>query len=121
MGFISKIEFTGTPVTDVGRARAFYEGVLGLQPTREALGGALVEYHLGAGIFTIACLGADFKPSAHGTFVAFEVEDLDDALERLVAHGVQATSAIIELPTSRFAMVSDPDGNQLMLHEARPA
>ena len=35
---ITEIAFTGTPVTDMQRARAFYEGVLGLRPTKESLG-----------------------------------------------------------------------------------
>ncbi len=34
-----EIAFTGTPVTDIKRPRAFYEGVLGLKPTMEADGG----------------------------------------------------------------------------------
>ena len=35
---ITEIAFTGTPVTDIKRAREFYEGVLGLNPTLETLG-----------------------------------------------------------------------------------
>lgn len=49
-----EIAFTGTPVTDIERARAFYEGVLGLKPTMEADGGLWVEYDIGNGVFGIA-------------------------------------------------------------------
>ena len=33
---ITEIAFTGTPVTDIKRAREFYEGVLGLKPAMES-------------------------------------------------------------------------------------
>lgn len=118
---ITKIEFTGTPVSDIKRARAFYENTLGLNPTREALGGKLVEYHLGTGIFTIACLGAEWKPSADGTFVAFEVDNLEAEVERLRHKGVTLITDIIEIPTSRFVLILDPDGNKIMMHKATTA
>jgi len=36
---IAEIAFTGTPVTDIKRAREFYEGVLGLKPVKESASG----------------------------------------------------------------------------------
>ena len=36
----TNIAFTGIPVTDIKRARAFYEGALGLTPAGEFAGGA---------------------------------------------------------------------------------
>jgi len=36
---ITEIAFTGTPVTDIKRAREFYEGVLGLKPAMESAEG----------------------------------------------------------------------------------
>ena len=116
---IEKIEFTGTPVTEIKRARAFYEGVLGLKPMNEQLGGQLVEYRVGDGIFTVACLGTNFKPSSDGTFIAFEVTDLDEEIIRLKAEGVKFATEAIDLPTSRFAMIFDPDGNKIMIHKAK--
>jgi catechol 2,3-dioxygenase-like lactoylglutathione lyase family enzyme len=40
---ITEITFTGTPVTDIKRAREFYEGVLGLNPAMESAGGIFAE------------------------------------------------------------------------------
>jgi predicted enzyme related to lactoylglutathione lyase len=114
---IIDIEFTGTPVTDIKRARAFYEGVLGLKPTMESLGGMVVEYRIGNGIFTIACLGEAWKPSPDGTFVAFEVEDLDAEIRRLESQNVTFAMGATETPTARFAMIFDPDGNKIMIHK----
>ena len=36
---ITELAYTGTPVTDMARARVFYEEVLGLKPTMESDGG----------------------------------------------------------------------------------
>ena len=113
------IAFTGTPVTDIKRARAFYEGVLELKPMLEALGGQLVEYGIGNGTFTIGCLGEAFKPSPDGTFIALEVEDLDAEIARLESKGVKFAMGITELPTSRFAVIFDPDGNKIMIHKRK--
>ena len=41
------IAFTGIPVTDMKRARAFYEGPLGLKPSAEFSDGVWIEYALG--------------------------------------------------------------------------
>jgi len=40
---VTEIAFTGAPVTDMKRARAFYEGVLGFKPTMESAGGMFFE------------------------------------------------------------------------------
>ena len=116
---ITEIAFTGTPVTDIKRARAFYEGVLGLKPTLETLGGMLVEYGIGNGTFTIGCLGETWKPSSDGPFVAFEVEDLDAEISQLESKGVKFAMGATDLPTSRFAVIFDPDGNKIMIHRRK--
>ncbi|HYR57623.1 MAG TPA: VOC family protein, partial [Chthoniobacteraceae bacterium] len=63
---ITEIAFTGTPVTDIKRARAFYEDVLGLKPTMESAGGMWVEYDIGAATFGIGCYGEAWQPSPQG-------------------------------------------------------
>ena len=114
---VTEIAFTGTPVTDIKRARDFYEGVLGLKPTLETLGGMLVEYGIGNGTFTIGCLGEGWKPSSDGPFVAFEVEDLNAEITQLESKGVTFAMGATDLPTSRFAVILDPDGNKIMIHK----
>jgi catechol 2,3-dioxygenase-like lactoylglutathione lyase family enzyme len=51
---ITEIAFTGTPVTDIKRAREFYEGVLGLKPAMESAGGLWVEQHSSLGFVIIS-------------------------------------------------------------------
>jgi predicted enzyme related to lactoylglutathione lyase len=116
---VLEIAFTGTPVTDMKRARAFYEGVLGLTPTMESAGGLWVEYDIGHGTFGIGCYGDVWKPSSDGTCIAFEVEDLDAEIAHLESTDVPLILPITETPLCRFAMISDPDGNKILIHKRK--
>jgi len=40
---------------------------------------------------------------------------LEQALERVTAHGGQVVSPVIDIPTGRFAYCLDPDGNSIGL------
>jgi predicted enzyme related to lactoylglutathione lyase len=116
---ITEIAFTGTPVTDIKRAREFYEGALGLKPAMESAGGMWVEYEIGGATFGIGCYGDVWKPSDQGTCVAFEVDDLDAELARLKARGVKTHMEATDSPVCRFAIVCDPDGNKVMIHKRK--
>jgi catechol 2,3-dioxygenase-like lactoylglutathione lyase family enzyme len=65
---VIEIAFTSYPVTDLKRARQFYEGVLGLKQARffgkENTG--FVEYDIGPGTLAIGNVAPDWKPSAGG-------------------------------------------------------
>jgi predicted enzyme related to lactoylglutathione lyase len=116
---VVEIAYTGTPVTDITRARAFYEGVLGLTPTMESDGGMWVEYTIGNGTFGIGCFGEAWKPSANGTCVAFEVDDLDAEISQLKSKGVQFSMEATETPICRFTIICDPDGNKILIHKRK--
>lgn len=114
---ITEIAFTGTPVTDIKRAREFYEGVLGLKPAMESAGGMWVEYEIGNGTFGIGCYGNVWKPSPDGTCIAFEVDDLDAETARLKSRGVKFSMDVTPTPVCRFAIICDPDGNRILIHK----
>ena len=116
---IIEIAFTGTPVTDIKRARAFYEGVLGLKPTMESAGGMWVEYDIGNGTFGIGCYGEVWKPSPDGTCVAFEVDDLDIEISRLQSNNVKFAMGATDTPLCRFAIICDPDENKILIHKRK--
>lgn len=116
---ISEIAFTGTPVTDLKRARAFYEGVLGLKPTMESAHGMWVEYDLGGGTFGIGCYGDIWKPSRDGTCIAFEADDFDAEISRLRSKGVTFAMEPKPLPNCTMAIIQDPDGNQILIHKRK--
>ena len=67
---VTQIAFVGIPVTEMKRAREFYEGVLGLHPDPEMTGEMWTEYPIGAGTLAIACIGDEWKPSDQGTSAA---------------------------------------------------
>lgn len=114
---INAIAFTGSPVTDMARARAFYERELGLGPAREMAGGKWVEYDVGGGTFALTNIAANsWKPSEQGTAVAFEVDDLDDMVAKLEASGAKFYMPKSETPVCWMAIVHDPDGNKVVLH-----
>src|SRR5215212_9443224 len=94
----TNIAFTGIPVTDMKRARAFYEDTLGLKAEGEYAGGVWVEYEIGGGTIAIASVGDQWKPSPDGTSVAIEVEDFEGAIKDLKAANVTFAAEGIDSP-----------------------
>jgi len=115
---IKEFAFVGVPVTDLPRARKFYEEVLGLKATADVSENN-VEYDVGSGTLMIANYGERWKPAEGGTLAAFEVDDVDQMTERVKASGATVQLEAIDSPVCRFSMVLDPDGNALMLHKRK--
>ena len=80
---IKEIGFVAIPVTDIPRARKFYEEVLGLRVSEEMMGGKWIEYAVGDNTLAIANVGEEWKPSDQGTGAALEVENFDEAINQL--------------------------------------
>lgn len=118
-----KVAFTMYPVTDVARARRFYEQTLGLKAGSSGTNdgkGWWVEYDLpGGGCFAITNFIEDAPSDAAGGTIAFEVEDLDRLMAGLKEKGVTFKTDVIETPVCRMAVCLDPEGNSLLLHELR--
>jgi len=73
---IKEIAFVCCAVSDMSRARAFYEGILGLKPNAPVGPDPYcIEYDVGAGTFAIES-NLDWPVSPDGMSVTFEVEDL---------------------------------------------
>lgn len=122
MPAITAIAFTGYPVTDMPRARAFYEGVLGLQSTAvfEHEGCHWIEYDIGPGTLAISNMSPDkWRPSSDGPCLAFEVADFDATVEKLRAAAVPFLIEPMDSGMCRLAIVADPDGNSLAVHQRR--
>ncbi len=118
-----KVAFTMYPVRDGARARKFYEETLGF--TRGSDSGedaTWTEYDMPGGGCLALWQTDRMEPSADaGGSIAFEVSDLDALLERLRAEGVAFDGDIIQSPVCRMAVILDPDGNSLILHQLHPA
>ena len=117
---IKEIGFVAIPITDIPRARKFYEGVLGLQVSDEMMGGKWIEYVVGEDTLAIANLSDTWTPSDQGTGAAFEVEDFDEAIDRLRDRHVHFAAEPFETPCCHMAVVQDPDGNKLIIHKLKP-
>lgn len=110
-------------VTDMARARAFYEGRLGLVIVRESP--PYLFLRAGSGQLALVARASVTPPAS--TICAFEVEDLPGTLSALRARGVAFEE--YDLPTLRTvdgiakvgpfhaAWVRDPDGNTLGIHD----
>lgn len=112
---VTELAFACYAVTDLARARAFYEGILGLKPTT-AVEDKWVEYAFGP--YALALGSAPgFKPSPDGCTVALEVEDFDAAIAHLRANQVKFRIEPMQCPACRMAMICDPDGNTVCIHK----
>ncbi len=117
---IKNIAFIGIPVTDMKRAREFYEGVLGLKTSDEMGRGKWVEYAIGDDTLAIGSVGNQWKPSADGTSIAIEMENFDEAIKQLKDRQVPFAAEPFESPCCHMAVVQDPDGNKLIIHKLKP-
>ena len=114
------IAFVGVPVTDITRARRFYEDVLGLRVSDEMMGGNWIECAVGDNTLAIANVGEQWRPSDQGTSAALEVEEFEQAINTLRGRGVRFVAEPFETPCCNMAVVQDPDGNKLIIHKLKP-
>lgn len=117
---VKKVAFTLYPVTDVSRARRFYEQTLGLRVGMAGNQGSMhwVEYDLpGGGCLALTNTTGAAPSAAAGGTLALEVEDLDSLVTHLKGQGVEFKSDLIRGPRCRMAVCLDSEGNSLLLHQ----
>ncbi|HEX3174621.1 MAG TPA: VOC family protein [Solirubrobacterales bacterium] len=107
-------------VSDLGRAREFYEGTLGLSPGPMNEEGGVV-YVCGEGTSLLVYLSPDHAGKATATLATWEVDDLEATVDELTAKGV--TFERYEEPETdekgihaiadnrKVAWFKDPEGN----------
>lgn len=123
---VSAIPFVGYPVTDLPRAREFYEGVLGLTQSalweweREGREEFWLEYNIGD--HHCLALSNAWAPSGSqgGPSTALEVDDIDQAMEQMKSLGA-LDSEMMSSEVCRFFLAHDPDGKPICLHQRNPA
>ncbi len=115
---IKDVAFVAIAVSDVERARKFYQETLELKPGMTAMEGAWTEYELGGTTIGVGCHPA-WQPSRDGTSVAFEVDDIDTTIAKLKERGVAFDMEKTETPVCFMAQFRDPDGNKLLLHKRK--
>lgn len=115
---VTRVAFVHHPVTDVARARGFYEGLLALVPGLQlelSPGTWWIEYEIAGQTLAISNL----RPTAPAASLTLEVASLDDALAAVRAAGVALAFEPVEFAPCRMAGIRDPDGNQIGLHQRK--
>ncbi len=111
------------PVTDIARAREFYEGTLGLQVIEESPFALVVDANSTMIRITLV---ADLRPQPF-TIAGWAVDDIEEAVGRLTSRGVKFTRYDGMAQTAlgvwaspggdQVAWFVDPDHNTLSLTE----
>ncbi|MSX37769.1 MAG: VOC family protein [Actinobacteria bacterium] len=115
---MSKVVHFEIPVDNEQRATAFYNDVLGWEVSR-----------FGDGPYWLVRAGAESEPGADGALLARDdlhrspvltasVENMDDALARVVVGGGQVVQGKLPIPSMGWsAYIVDPEGNTIGLFQ----
>lgn len=117
--------YAGIAVDDTARAKEFYEGTLGVSEVGD-LGGGLLALRAGNGYAVLLYPKPGHEPAAH-TVLNFPVDDIEAAVDRLRAAGVEferydegplkTDEKGIATPGPKQAWFRDPAGNILSVIE----
>lgn len=115
---------TMLPVKDMDRARAFYEGRLGLKPAGYRPDGKFV-YVVGGS--TLALFPKPEGTQADHTAISFQVPDIAASIDALQGTGVEfedydfpglkTVNHVCVLGAEKAAWFKDTEGNVLCIHE----
>lgn len=111
-------------VSDLERARQFYQERLGLVPGEEEEQG--VRYPCGGGTGIFVYLSAENAGASSATLAGWFVDDLDETMDELASRGVTFERydqpglrtderGVFDAGRFRAAWVTDPDGNTIAL------
>ncbi len=117
-----KLELIVIPVSDVDRAKAFYERI-GFNPDHDHTVSDDVRFVqlTPPGSACSIALGRGLTEAAPGTAVGMQVvvDDADAAHDELAGRGVEV-SDVQAFPWGRFVFFADPDGNRWSVQELVP-
>ena len=109
--------------SDLGRARSFYEGVLGLEVDETQDEAGVVYYRL-AGV-PLMVYQSDYAGTAKNTVFAIDTDDLEGAMSALREKGVvfmdydfpglKTVDGVAEMGGEKSAWFADSEGNILAL------
>ena len=122
----SRVE-AAAAVSDLDRARRFYEDQLGLAPGEEEAGQG-VRYPCAEGTGIFVYLSAENAGKSPATLAGWFVDDLDQTMDELTSRGVVFEQydqpglktderGVFDTGRFRAAWVKDPDGNTMAITE----
>jgi catechol 2,3-dioxygenase-like lactoylglutathione lyase family enzyme len=111
-------------VSDLGRARRFYEDQLGLLPVEEEEQGVRYACAQGTGMFVY--LSPENAGTSSATLAGWLVDDLDQTMDELASRGVAFEQydqpgiktderGVFDAGRFRAAWIKDPDGNTMAI------
>jgi predicted enzyme related to lactoylglutathione lyase len=118
---VTRLAFVCHFVSDIDRAREFYERVIGLRPAvvyEGAPGKWWIEYDVGGATLAIKNFGGMLGGSA--ALPALEVTDVFSAQAAVQAAGIKISEPLGDFPRCRHFTVQDPNGNELILDQCKP-
>jgi uncharacterized protein len=108
-------------VTDLNRAKEFYENILGYELSVQEMGPLKMAWfpaNRDAPSAPGTLVKAEYyKPSLDGTLVYFSVEDIDATLEKIKDNGGKVLNP--KMPIGNFGFIAhfiDSEGNKIGLH-----
>jgi catechol 2,3-dioxygenase-like lactoylglutathione lyase family enzyme len=115
-------------VSDMERAKEFYEGKLGLSPDADANDDTR-SYPCADGTGVFVYLSPQHAGKSTATLAGWAVDDLEQVVEELTANGVSFEQydmaeiktdqrGIFEADGVKVAWIRDPDGNTIAINEA---
>jgi len=120
------LRYTGICVTDLDRALDFYLNVLGME-----LVARIKNPHTNGEFAHVKSKGSnhhieinwyadkEYRSGDELDHIAFQVEDLDEALSYLKSKGFEPVSDIIETEHSRWTYITDPDGILIEIYQKK--
>jgi catechol 2,3-dioxygenase-like lactoylglutathione lyase family enzyme len=109
---VEQVDFITVPTRDVGRAKAFYTGVLGL-PASAKSDGEVETPNVTLSFWNPEEDGEEFFSNPAG--FALRVEDVERAVDEVRAAGAEIMGTV-DTGVCHMGFVKDPDGNTVILH-----
>lgn len=114
---ITKIAFVSHPTRDMAASKKFFGEILGLKLT-SSYEDKWCEYDTPDG----KSIALDqFSPMEGGPYIALETDNIEKELARLRKRGVPVVVDLMDNKVCKMAIVKDPAGHRLMLHQMEPA
>jgi len=114
-------DFVMYQVTDLDKSIGFYRDTLGM-----VLEGHWEDFawaELAAAPTTLALWDpsktTEVEAESGGAALALAVEDVNAAVEELQAAGVTVLAGTMDTPACYMAVIADPDGNRVILHQRK--
>ncbi len=116
---IKKVAFIGHPVRDMEAAKQFYGERLGLKLSND-FEGRWVEFDTPDGkSIALDSFSPEMNPNP-AVYLALETDDIEAEMARLKEEGVKIHKDVWDNQVCKMALIEDPEGNVLMLHQIAP-